>query len=393
MLADVGPRHRVPRHRRRAQSRVPSARHLVEVSPRACCARQLAGGLGVVRRLLACRSIQAASATPSWSHRHLDHARGLEPMLLTTTLPRAFAPSVGAFPRARRAPTRWPPELPAAIRAASLAGTWRSVGCLPPKASLQATCYAGSRRHPARAVAPDASVGLTLTGAVVINPPAAAPAAGWAWSMSAVRASPTAATTRPCDTLAESRRAAWITFIHRGGRTDARATPSSTRVGHSTAGDAGHAWPRRPAPARSRSPHLRPPSGSRLPTCFAEARASRAGRRGVPQRGRDGCGAPEAPPTGESLTRAAVAFQAKRPPSSATSGRRAPESVQGIERLQRSRGSPAIHTPRTNGVGGCPPNDCCRSTPGSLSVDDPAMSTSVRLERSPAGSQLAAPRR
>ena len=189
-----GPAHRLPRHRRRAQSR----RYRPAMLRRGRCHASLlldtGGGLGVVRACWPATSIRTASATSSSSHRHLDHVGGLEPLLLTMSY-RAFRSERPLSPVALYALA----GSAAAIRASHAAADasaerrfgehlrwvtpaparrWRST---PPSGS-----HAGGRRSPAP--------GGSAAGCVVDCE---------------ARASPTAAT-RARATRSPRRHAAWI---------------------------------------------------------------------------------------------------------------------------------------------------------------------------------------
>ena len=180
------------------------------------------GGLGVVRRLLACEIDPSSVGHIFLSHRHLDHMGGLEPLLLTMSY-RAF--------RAERA------LAPVALYA--LAGSAAAIRASHAAADASAERRFGDLLHwitPAAGarVALDASVGLTLAG--VDHLPAGGSAAGCVVDVAGTRIV-YSGDTRPCDALAEAARGVDL-LIHEVGGLDARATLIH-QVGHSTAADAG----------------------------------------------------------------------------------------------------------------------------------------------------------
>jgi ribonuclease Z len=180
------------------------------------------GGLGIVRRLLACEVDPLAVRHVFLSHRHLDHVGGLEPLLMYI------------FYAAYR--TAAPPP-PVSVHA--LSGSMAAI-----RASLAAADASADRvfgeRLAWRTPAPGASAllegGATLTLVPVDHLPPGGDAAACVVSADGVRVV-YSGDTRPCEALVDAARGADL-LIHEVGGTEARAELLH-RVGHSTAADAG----------------------------------------------------------------------------------------------------------------------------------------------------------
>ncbi|HTO14103.1 MAG TPA: MBL fold metallo-hydrolase [Candidatus Binatia bacterium] len=180
------------------------------------------GGLGVVRRLLACEVDPQSVRHVVLSHRHLDHVGGLEPLLMYMFY--------GAFSAGTPPPPVDVHALPgssAAIRA-SLAAADASAGTVFGERLTWRTPKAGEP------VTVDGGAALTLVP--VDHLPPGGEAAGCVVSADGVRVV-YSGDTRPCDALVEAARGADL-LIHEAGGTEARAE-FLHRVGHSTAADAG----------------------------------------------------------------------------------------------------------------------------------------------------------
>lgn len=180
------------------------------------------GGLGVVRRLLACEIDPLTVRHVVLSHRHLDHVGGLEPLLMYMFY--------GAFRTGAPTPPVDVHALPASSAAirASLAA-----------ADASADKAFGERlswRTPKSGEAVSVDGGATLTLVPVDHLPPGGEAAGCVVSADGVRVV-YSGDTRPCDALIDAARGADL-LIHEVGGTDARAELLH-RVGHSTAADAG----------------------------------------------------------------------------------------------------------------------------------------------------------
>jgi ribonuclease Z len=180
------------------------------------------GGLNVVRRLMACEIDPCSVGHIFVSHRHLDHAGGLEPLLLTMSY-RAFRAERPLAPVTLYAL----PGSAAAIRATQAAAdssAERRFG-----AQLRwMTPAAGTR------VALDASSGITL--ADVDHLPPGGEAAGCVVDVEGTRIA-YSGDTRPWESFAHAARGVDL-MIHEVGGLDSRAALIH-QVGHSTAADAG----------------------------------------------------------------------------------------------------------------------------------------------------------
>jgi len=182
------------------------------------------GGLGVVRRLLACEVDPLGVRHVVLSHRHLDHVGGLEPLLMYM------------FYAAYR--TEAPPP-PVSVHA--LPGSAAAIRAALAAADSSADRVFGERlawRTPAPGAVTAVDGGATLTLVPVDHlPPGGEAGAG------VIRADGVcivySGDTRPCDALIDAARGADL-LIHEVGGTDARAELLH-RVGHSTAADAGRA--------------------------------------------------------------------------------------------------------------------------------------------------------
>jgi ribonuclease Z len=180
------------------------------------------GGLGVVRRLLACAVDPLDVRHVFLSHRHLDHVGGLEPLLMY------------AFYAAVRTGAPPPP-----FSVYALPGSSRAI-----RASLAAADSSADRVFGERLTwctpAPGARVALEGGAALTLVPvdhlPPGGDAAACVVSTEGARVV-YSGDTRPCDGLIEAARGADL-LIHEVGGTDARAELLH-RVGHSTAADAG----------------------------------------------------------------------------------------------------------------------------------------------------------
>ena len=180
------------------------------------------GGLGVVRRLLACEIDPLAVRHVFVSHRHVDHVGGLEPLLMYVFYAafRAGAP-------------------PPAVGIHALAGSLAAI-----RATLAAADASGNRVFGERltwhAPAPGAVAalegGASLTLVPVDHLPSGGDAAACVVSAAGARVV-YSGDTRPCPALVEAARGADL-LVHEVGGTEARAEVLH-RVGHSTAADAG----------------------------------------------------------------------------------------------------------------------------------------------------------
>ena len=180
------------------------------------------GGLGVVRRLLACQVDPLTVRHVVLSHRHLDHVGGLEPLLMYV-----FYAAYRAGSPPPRVDVHALPGSAAAIRA-SLAAADASADKVFGERLTWRTPKAGA------GVSVDGEATLTLVA--VDHLPPRGEAAGCVVSADGVRVV-YSGDTRPCDSLAEASRGADL-LIHEVGGTEARAELLH-RVGHSTAADAG----------------------------------------------------------------------------------------------------------------------------------------------------------
>jgi ribonuclease Z len=180
------------------------------------------GGLGVVRRLMDCEIEPSSIGHVFISHRHLDHAGGLEPLLLTMWL-HAF--------RVQH------PIAPVTLYA--LSGSATAIRATQAAADASAERRFGDRLSwvtpPAGArVTLDASAGITL--AAVDHLPPGGEAAGCVVDVSGTRIA-YSGDTRPSEGFAHAARGADL-MIHEVGGLDSRADLLH-QVGHSTAADAG----------------------------------------------------------------------------------------------------------------------------------------------------------
>jgi len=180
------------------------------------------GGLGVVRRLLACDVDPLSVRHVVLSHRHMDHVGGLEPLLMYMFY---AAYQTGA-----------PPPL---VDVHALPGSSMAI-----RATLAAAAASGERVFGARltwrtpTARQDVVVdgGATLTLVPVDHLPPGGEAAGCVVNAGGVRVV-YSGDTRPCEALIAAARGADL-LIHEVGGTEARAELLH-RVGHSTAADAG----------------------------------------------------------------------------------------------------------------------------------------------------------
>lgn len=180
------------------------------------------GGLGVVRRLLACDVDPLSVRHVVLSHRHIDHVGGLEPLLMYV------------FYAAYRTGAPPPPVDVHALPASSAAI----------RATLAAADASGERvfgerltwRTPKAGDSVVVDGGATLTLVPVDHLPPGGEAAGCVVSAGGVRVV-YSGDTRPCEALVSAAQGADL-LIHEVGGTEARADLLH-RVGHSTAADAG----------------------------------------------------------------------------------------------------------------------------------------------------------
>ena len=186
------------------------------------CLLDTGGGLGLVRRLLAAEVDPGGVGHVFVSHRHVDHAGGLEPLLMSV------------FYRSYRAGQPPPP-----IRLYALPGSAAAI-----RATHAAADTSGERVFGNRLawVTPAAGMPVALDGAVrltlvpVDHLPPGGDAAGCVVDVNGSRVV-YSGDTRPCDALVEAARGAQL-LIHEVGGLDVRAE-ALHRVGHSTAADAG----------------------------------------------------------------------------------------------------------------------------------------------------------
>jgi ribonuclease Z len=180
------------------------------------------GGLGIVRRLLACEVDPASVRHVFLSHRHIDHVGGLEPLLMYVFY--------AAF-RAGAPPPR--------VDVHALAGSSTAIRATLAAADASGEKVFGERlswRTPNAGVAEPIDGGMTLTLVPVDHLPPTGDAAGCVVNAGGVRIV-YSGDTRPCNALVEAARGADL-LIHEVGGTEARAEVLH-RVGHSTAADAG----------------------------------------------------------------------------------------------------------------------------------------------------------
>ena len=180
------------------------------------------GGLGVVRRLLACEVDPLSVRHVVLSHRHLDHVGGLEPLLLYMFYDafRTGAP---------------PPH----VDVHALPGSSVAIRASLTAADASADKVFGERltwRTPRAGEVVSVDGGAALTLVPVDHLPPGGEAAGCVVSAGGARVV-YSGDTRPCDALIEAARGADL-LIHEVGGTDTRAELLH-RVGHSTAADAG----------------------------------------------------------------------------------------------------------------------------------------------------------
>jgi ribonuclease Z len=180
------------------------------------------GGLGVVRRLLACEVDPHSVRHVFLSHRHLDHVGGLEPLLMYL------------FYAAYRTGAPPPP-----VDVWALAGSAAAI-----RGSLAAADASADRVFGDRLAwrTPEADVDVTMDGDATLrlvpvdHLPPGGEAAGCVVSAGGARVV-YSGDTRPCDALIEAARGADL-LIHEVGGLEARAK-GLHQVGHSTAADAG----------------------------------------------------------------------------------------------------------------------------------------------------------
>ena len=180
------------------------------------------GGLGVVRRLLACQVDPLGVRHVFLSHRHLDHVGGLEPLLWYM------------FYDAFRTGSPPPP-----VDVYALPGSATAIRATLTAADASADRAFGERltwRTPAAGAEVKLDGGATLTLVGVDHLPPGGEAAACVITADGVRVV-YSGDTRPCDALVEAARGADL-LIHEVGGTEARAELLH-RVGHSTAADAG----------------------------------------------------------------------------------------------------------------------------------------------------------
>jgi ribonuclease Z len=180
------------------------------------------GGLGVVRRLLACAVDPLSVRHVVLSHRHLDHVGGLEPLLMFM------------FYAAHRTGAPPPP-----VDVHALPGSAAAVRASLAAADASAERVFGERlawRTPAPGTGVTVDGGATLTLVGVDHLPPGGEAAGCVVSADGARIV-YSGDTRPCEALVAAARGADL-LIHEVGGTEARAGLLH-RVGHSTAADAG----------------------------------------------------------------------------------------------------------------------------------------------------------
>jgi ribonuclease Z len=186
------------------------------------CLLDTGGGLGLVRRLLAAEVDPASVGHVFLSHRHLDHAGGLEPLLMSVFY-QTF--------RAAQPPPR--------VRLYALPGTAAAVRASHAAADASGERVFGERLAwvtPAGGVPVEADAGARLTLVPVDHLPPGGEAAGCVLDVDGARVV-YSGDTRPCDALVEAARGADL-LVHEAGGLDARAELLH-RVGHSTAADAG----------------------------------------------------------------------------------------------------------------------------------------------------------
>ena len=180
------------------------------------------GGLGIVRRLLACEVDPLSVRHIVLSHRHLDHVGGLEPLLMYV------------FYAAYR--TGAPPP---AVDVHALPGSAAAIRASLAAADASADRVFGERLHwrtPKPGKPEELEGRATLTLVPVDHLPPGGEAAGCVVSADGARIV-YSGDTRPCDALIDAARGADL-LIHEVGGTEARAELLH-RVGHSTAADAG----------------------------------------------------------------------------------------------------------------------------------------------------------
>src|SRR5919108_3546559 len=180
------------------------------------------GGLGVVRRLLACEIDPLSVRHIFLSHRHLDHVGGLEPLL--------WYMFYGAY----RAGLPPPP-----VDLYALAGSATAIRATLAAADASADRGFGDRlawRTPEPGTTVKVDGGTTLTLVPVDHLPPGGEAAACVVSADGARVV-YSGDTRPCEALIEAARGADL-LIHEVGGTEARAELLHA-VGHSTAADAG----------------------------------------------------------------------------------------------------------------------------------------------------------
>ena len=180
------------------------------------------GGLGVVRRLLACDVDPLSVRHIVLSHRHLDHVGGLEPLLMYM------------FYAAYRTGAPPPP-----VDVHALPGSSAAIRASLAAADASADRVFGDRltwRTPKVGEVVTVDGGATLSLVPVDHLPPGGEAGGCVVSANGARVV-YSGDTRPCDALVEAARGADL-LIHEVGGTQARAELLH-RVGHSTAADAG----------------------------------------------------------------------------------------------------------------------------------------------------------